>query len=200
MDDPLYNIYSNLLIFVRDYRRYTFDQQSILEPHTFAKKMTIDHYIKLDCADESEHESERITVLLFKPDSKYLKTMPLFKKLLNGIHARRIITVSKEPLSKYIERWIETLDLSLKSYFHRHFLVEIPKGPFCSKHTILSPEEAKKVCEHDLMINPLSLPAIQVTDPQCIWINAQVGQIIRIDAPSDVAGAVVRYRLVVPNE
>ena len=137
-----------------------------------------------------------------KTDSKYIKATPNFKKLMDslGQDPVDVYVITKTPLSIYINKILHKFaNLKILNFLHRHFSIEITRGPHCSKHTILSDDEVIKTCFQDLMIHPLSIPPIFVTDPICVWIGAEIGQVIRIEADSEIAGKVIRYRIVSPK-
>lgn len=198
MTDILYQKYLNIQKFITEYRKYTVD--GFLDQEKFNKQILTEHYVKCDCIDPKTQT--KVYIFLFKKDSKYLKSTPNFKKLMMslGKDEANVIIISKEPLSIYINKILPSLvNLTIENYLHRHFVIEIPKGPLCSKHTILTKSEVQQLCLNELMIHPLGLPSILVTDPQCIWIGAKVGQVIKIEANSEITGKVIRYRLVVPT-
>jgi DNA-directed RNA polymerase subunit H (RpoH/RPB5) len=109
-----------------------------------------------------------------------------------------IMVFTKEPLSVYIKKAIKQYPLlHIQNYLYKHFTMELNKGPLCSKHTILSPEDARKVC-FELMTHGHKLPSISVDDPQNIWIGGKINDIIKIEAVSEITGTCIRYRLVTP--
>jgi DNA-directed RNA polymerase subunit H (RpoH/RPB5) len=82
------------------------------------------------------------------------------------------------------------------NYMHRMFLLEIPRAPLCGKHTVLTKQEARELCSEHLMTSKFKLPAIQLNDPQVIWCGGRSGDIIKIEANSELCGRSIRYRLV----
>ena len=75
---------------------------------------------------------------------------------------------------------------------------DIMKHMLVPYHEILSENEKKEVMK-DFSITPDQLPKILNTDPVCISIGAQPGQIIRITRKSHTATKAVAYRLVVES-
>jgi DNA-directed RNA polymerase subunit H (RpoH/RPB5) len=138
-------------------------------------------------------------------DSKNIQN----SKILNYAKSNLdIILITKKELSTYIKKKISDINLKIivtkskikfHNYLHKHFLLDIKNGPLCSPHTILTKEEVRKLCTRELMIHPLSLPSILINDPQIIWIGAELGDIIKIEANSEMAGKVIRYRIVTPT-
>ena len=139
---------------------------------------------------------------LMKSDSKYVKSTPNFKKLMDslGNSVAEVFIITKVPLSIYINKVLHSFGtLRISNYLHRHFSIEITRGPLCSKHTILSNEEVIKTCFQDLMIHPLSIPPIFISDPICLWIGAEIGQVVKIESYSENSGLAIRYRIVSPK-
>jgi len=77
-----------------------------------------------------------------------------------------------------------------------HFRAIIPLGQYCSKHTILTKEEADKLLK-SLHVSKINLPTIHFNDPQIIWIGASRGDIIHIDRLSESTGKSDYYRYVI---
>ena len=199
MSGTLYRKYTNIQLFIKDYRKFITEDE-FLTRKQFKKTIQVEQYIKINCRHPTTGQT--IYIYLMKTDSKYVKSTPNFKKLMDSIgqDPSDVYVITKTHLSIYISKILHKFsNLKIYNFLHRHFSIEITKGPHCSKHTILSDEEVVKTCFQDLMIHPLSIPPIFVTDPICIWIGAEIGQVIRIEADSEIAGKVIRYRIVSPK-
>lgn len=111
--------------------------------------------------------------------------------------------ITKKELSTYFIRNIQTenkkINLIVHNYLHKRFLLEITNGPLCGKHTVLTKQEARELCAEHLMTSKFKLPFILITDPQIIWCGAKIGDIVKIEINSELAGRSIRYRLVVPQ-
>ena len=203
MVDILYQKYLNLQKFIVKYRNYE-AIGGFLDNKSFNKQMLTDHYIKCECINHrSRDEDKKIYIYLLKTDCKHLKTTSAFKKLILslGKNPVNVIIISKDLLNIYIKKQIAKLpNLNIQNYLHKHFVNEIPKGPHCSAHRILTPDEAKNICNKHLLANQLSLPSIIVTHPQCIWIGAEIDDIIEINSISELSGKSIRYRIVKPDD
>lgn len=112
------------------------------------------------------------------------------------------IFITKRELTTYFIRNIQVKyklhNLVVHNYLHKHFVIDISQAPLCSKHTRLSKTEAVDLLSCQLMTSPYSLPRIFINDPQIIWCGGKVGEIIRIEVNSEMAGKSIRYRIVVP--
>jgi DNA-directed RNA polymerase subunit H (RpoH/RPB5) len=175
-------------------------EEEFLDRKSFKKIIQLEQYVRVNCRNPTTGRT--IYIYLMKTDSKYIKATPNFKKLIDslGQDPADVYIITKMPLSIYINKILHKFsNLKILNFLHRHFSIEITRGPHCSKHTILTDEEVIKTCFQDLMIHPLSIPPIFVTDPICIWIGAEIGQVIRIEADSEISGKVIRYRIVSPK-
>jgi DNA-directed RNA polymerase subunit H (RpoH/RPB5) len=199
MSGTLYRKYLNIQLFINDYRKFTMEDE-LLTRKQFKKTMQIEQYVRVVCRHPAT--GQIIYIYLMKTDSKYVKATPNFKKLMDslGQEPATVYIITKALLSIYINKILHKFsNLKIFNFLHMHFSIEITRGPHCSKHTILSNDEVIKTCFQDLMIHPLSIPPIFVTDPICIWIGAEIGQVIRIEGSSEIAGKVIRYRIVSPK-
>lgn len=148
---------------------------------------------------ENKKEGVKVDIYLFKSDSKYMKTTSEFTKLLDRYREPfNIIIFSKEKLSTYLSKAIKRYpSLKIDNFLHKHFTIELSKGPLCSVHEILSPEEVKEVCLN-AMAHGHKFPAIPVDDPQNIWIGGKINDLVRIVSISEITGKSVRYRIITP--
>jgi DNA-directed RNA polymerase subunit H (RpoH/RPB5) len=199
MSGTLYRKYVNIQLFATEYRKF-----QVIEPFLtrkqFKKTIQLEQFVRAKCRNA---ETGRIVyIYLMKTESKFIKTTPNFKKLMDtiGTDPADIYIITKLPLSIYINKVLhEFSHLKIQNFLHRHFSIEATKGPLCSHHEILTDEEVIKTCFQDLMIHPLSIPPIFTSDTMSIWIGAEIGQVIKITANSENAGKVVRYRIVSPK-
>ena len=56
-----------------------------------------------------------------------------------------------------------------------------------------------ELANNELCCYIINLPKIYDNDPQCLWIGAQVGDVLEITMYTDMAGEVIVYRVVVPR-
>jgi DNA-directed RNA polymerase subunit H (RpoH/RPB5) len=196
--EQLFEKYKNIQKFLTEYRKFVLDKKdSFLNFDDFKNKIQLTGYVIHHLIQASD--STTLDIYLFKKDSKYIKTTSEFIKLLDRyrdpIH---IMIFTKERLSIYLKKAIRRYpNIRIENYLHKHFMMELNKGPLCAKHTILSLEEAREVCI-DLMAHGHKLPAIAIDDPQNIWIGGKINDIIKIEANSEITGKTIRYRIVTP--
>lgn len=196
MSDLQYTQYKNLHIFAEKWRKYI-NKSSIYDNDTFRKHMQTDQYVKLDYQSVN---GKPVLIYLFAKDSKYNSSQDL-KRLLSKIkEPSDVIIVSDAPLKTYSIRAIQTFKhLRVKTYLHENFDLIIPQGPLCYPHRILSHEEVDRLLNNELCCGLINLPKILLEDVQCIWIGAEVGDVIEIKMLSEITGESVQYRVVIPK-
>jgi DNA-directed RNA polymerase subunit H (RpoH/RPB5) len=197
--NEFFNIYKNIQLFITDYRKYEL-LDKFYNFVDFKKKIQDESYIIHKCLDSVNQK--KVYIYILSENNLYTKSTSKFKKLFNKIEndVSKVILITKIDISIYINKSINTYtNLNVSMYLHKHFLLEMAKGPLCSKHSILSKKEVTRLCTQDLILHPLSLPSISIMDPQNIWIGGELGQIIKIESYSELTGKTIRYRIVSPG-
>jgi DNA-directed RNA polymerase subunit H (RpoH/RPB5) len=195
----LYEKYENIQKFITKYRHYTMEEKFLDFP-TFKKSMQVEQYIKHKCVDPIK--GMLVYIYIFHDNSKYIKTTPQFKRLIDKIpeEPSNVIIISKNELSIYINKSLMKYPhLNIYNYLHKYFTIELTNGPLCSEHVILSNVDVRHLCSRELIIHPLSLPSISINDPQNIWVGGELGQVIKITSISEITGKTIRYRIVSPD-
>lgn len=196
MSDAQYVQYVNLHIFAKDWRKYKRVSPE-LNKSTFRKNMQYDRYVRLDYFNTSN--GKPVVIYLLAKGSKYAEQSHELKKLLAKIKdPSDVILVSEKKFKVYSMRVIATYKhLRVKMYLHENFALIIPKGPLCSKHELMTTTEVKHLLNNELFCYLYNLPKILVSDPQCIWIGAEVGDVVRITSLSETSGEFIQYKVVV---
>lgn len=196
--EQLYEKYMNIQLFAIQYRKYTLLDDAFETYDNFKNKMQIFEYI-LHKFSDPKHPDKIIDLYLFKHDSKYISLTAQFKKILDRYNSEQtIIMITQEELNVYRKKSIKQYkNLTIKNYLHKHFIMEMNRGPLCSIHSILTPAETKAVC-YNIMTHGHKLPAIFESDPQNIWIGGEINDLIKIESYSEITGKSIRYRIVTP--
>lgn len=207
MPSELFEIYNNIFIFLEKYRNYEIKTIK-LTMEKFNGNIRLDQYTKIESRDIKNEQS--IISFLFAPNSMYVKTTKMFRSLLDGASRGKksgdkkliIQMFIREPISSYIEKRAVPLydTYEIYFYYHRHFAIESPLAPNVPLHEILDTESAIDICKNHLHVHPLELPKILITDVQCIWIGAKLGDIIKLTGISPISGKYIKYRVVVPPD
>jgi len=205
--EELFDKYENVQLFLTKYRGYAAPKEGFFDFETFKNKMQVTGYIfhtvapiglrTLEAGDAAE-----IDVFMMAEQSPYVSSAPAFRRLLNRYKPKKrtVFVITKEKLNIHIKKSIKKsyAHLHIRNFLHMHFVMELNRGPMCGKHTILTDEEVRALCD-DISSHGHMLPEIMLNDPQNIWIGGKVNDIIKIENVSGLTGNSIRYRIVVPN-
>ncbi len=96
-----------------------------------------------------------------------------------------------------VKKMEESLEGNVKIRPYWQFLFDLSSNPCCSKHRVLSKDEAVTLVKESY-ISTDSLARIVENDPMVLWIGAEVGDLIEIERPSSVSLIGYEYRKVIP--
>ena len=197
MSDAQFNQYNNLFIFAKDWRKYKIESKR-MEIDEFRKNMQSDQYVKIECLDNRKNKT--VSIYLFDIVCKYTTKSTELKKLLKKNKTNIVLLITYEPLNTYCKRAVSSMkNLNIFVYRHEIFSLIIPNGPLCYPHRIMSRDEVLKLTNDDLACYLTNLPKIFDEDPQCVWIGAEIGNVVEIKMLSDISGEAIHYRVVVPK-
>lgn len=167
------------------------------------KNMQFDMYVKI----VGEKGDKKIVIAILGRNEKGTNDIATvtekFRLFINSIkeHDADIILISPCQFQTHVLNFIaeQKLDRRISRYSYDHFKVVVPLGPYCSRHIVLSPTEAKE--QIDLhRINSKEMKKIYTYDPQIVWLGAQPGDIIWIDRLNPLSGKSGDLRRVVRGE
>jgi DNA-directed RNA polymerase subunit H (RpoH/RPB5) len=201
--NKLYSKYQNILVFAGPkYRNFTLDEGYDLDRKTFVQTMQLNEYLLVSGVDNAS--GKKIYLLLIKPGSDYGRRTEHMKRIFKTIKPEpcTVFIFTKTPLTVYIRRALKLMTpITYKNYFYKHFVIPIEQGPLCSRFKVLSEEETQHLCRKQLFISSrLDLPRIYLSDPQVIWVGAEIGQVVKILTRSLIAGMMITYRVVYPEK
>lgn len=189
--------YTNLLIFIKEWRKYVMESKE-LNLVEFRESMQLNYYTLIKCIDNKQNKI--VNIYLFDKSSKYIDTSSEMKKLIlsNKINID-LILISQHPLKTYHRTMINEQKkyYNIHPYLHEIFDLVLPNGPLCYPHRIMTHEEVLKLTNEQLCCFVVNLPKILDTDPQCIWIGAEVGNVVEVQMLSDIIGLTYQYRVVI---
>jgi len=196
----LYHKYKNILLFLSDkqYRNYKLVDKELSDKE-FVDNIIKNEYIKITCKDKSDNT---IYCYLLPNNSKYLE-IEYVTKLFNSLnkestYGTKVIMITKYDLNKHIKKnYVNYNNLTIYNFPHKYFIVPINKGPLCAKYRILSKDEAEELLNNLMKINRYELRKIRVDDPQMIWIDANVGDIVECEDISFYSAFSCKYELVI---
>jgi DNA-directed RNA polymerase subunit H (RpoH/RPB5) len=198
MTESQYTQYKNIITFVTEWRKYNLTHKPV-EMESFRKKMQGDQYILLDAYDPIKNK--KVLIYLFDKNSRYTQVSQDLKKLLNTIkQSCTIMLIVYKDLNVYCRKTIAKFKyLDIITYRQEIFDLIIPNGPLCYPHRKLSREEVLKLFNDELGCNLYNISKIMDEDSQCIWIGAEVGDVVEINMLSDISGHCVQYKVVIPK-
>ncbi len=108
---------------------------------------------------------------------------------------KQVLPEGKKTRSKHdtINETYKNAHISL--YTYDIFKIEVPLGPNCFPHIILSEEEKAEFLVRE-RLDVVNMPKILTTDPQCIWIGARKGDIVKILRRNPLSITEIHYRYV----
>ena len=198
MDSIQYQLYLNVHEFATKWRKYK-TIGNILDEDSLKKAMQYEHYVKMEYYNEKIGKT--VICYLLSTNSKYGEQTQEMRKLLSLIRDPcDIIVISKQPLKNYITKAINQFKLlRIKCYLHENFALIIPNGPLCYEHKIMDKNAVYNLLNNDLRCSLINLPKISVNDVQCIWVGAEVGDVLQIKIINDITGISLQYRVVIPS-
>lgn len=152
-------------------------------------------------------------ILLLDLESIYTQSTQNFIKVLNRIpefddnnrkNNLEILIISHNELNIHLTKKLDSLIfngssesgfLHLFSYKYLHFSSERPKHLLTAPQRILNKQEAAEVLEV-LCAEKNNLPKIRKVDPICIWLGAEIGDIIEAKLQSEISGIETKYLVV----
>jgi DNA-directed RNA polymerase subunit H (RpoH/RPB5) len=206
-ENPSYQIYGNLPAFLENRGLAPLAPQDLEKKRDrFIGELTEIGYFRVDARDPATADETVVFILAMGGD--FSNSAPQLKKLLFGLEneeragplAEVILFVEEAALSK---KNIVAVLADYRSEKRRYYsmysyallALNIPKVQCIPRHTVLTPEEKKALLDTS-RIGVADLPFITSTDPPVVWEGARVGDVVRVDAPSETAGTAVRYYLV----
>ncbi len=195
MSESLYNYYCNVHSCMVDWRKYTQISQ-LKEIKDFIADIQHKKFSSMVYKNGTS-DREVYTFFIASSDNDFAMKSADLKSLIATIkNPSDIILISKYFLgSRNINSLISYNQFRIVNYTHNMFLMIMPLAPMCYPHQILSKEEMISLLDQKLITKIENLPRILQNDVQCIWIDARIGQVIRIVRESQ-SGLYYEYRLV----
>jgi DNA-directed RNA polymerase subunit H (RpoH/RPB5) len=200
MADPQYTQYENLRVFAKDWRNYD-KEEPVMPLKTFQKEMQVKEHITMRYAERGT--GRPVVIYLLSKGSKCVN-VPELRRMLNLLRREpaTVMIISENPLKVHSVTLINSsayAHLNIRNYPHNIFKAIIPLGPKCHPHEKLEQKDAQRILNEEIFSYLVSLPKIHQEDPQCIWIGAELGDIVKVTQASTNAMGSITYRVVVPR-
>ena len=200
MDSPIVKVMSNLV-------HYCNNRKIEIEPNTFwgkkinnedlINKININNLVQIN----GTFGAKTITIITLLENGMYSNhiqnvrnLVKMFEKYDEAIIIADSTFIHKANIINLLEEYVSSGKLRVFGY--KTFIVNILTVPIIPKHEIMTEDEIAKLLE-DNRITKSNLPMIKYSDPPIIWINAKIGDVVRIYRYSPVCGVSFYYRVVV---
>lgn len=201
----MYRIYTNVFEYLKVIQ-YTADSK-IMTSEEFEKYSQFNRYLKIKTTHVTEgivylfllldapNNTEVVKSLGKKKTESYsfdgmLNTIPETKANVMFICKDNAIQQVKKAVAKYKKK-----EITLRTMSSWRFMVNVRNHILVPEHILCSEEEKKSIMD-ELHLTSGMLPKIKITDPQVEWLNAKVGDVIKI-LRNDSNGRSVYYRVVI---
>lgn len=193
----MFSVYQNSIKFIINIG-YSIESKS-LDEKSYIKELDFSGYSII----KASKDSKGLYFIIVSPNSVSTSKSAEFAKIINKIKGKnnRLIVVSENGLKSGVIKSITTKYKEKISSFqeHKHILFKIDprNNVIVPRHTICDEKEREKVLKDNGLDDVSHFPKIIYNkDPQAIWLDAQVGDLIRIERFSSV-GCSVAYRVCV---
>lgn len=199
MSDADYNRYLNVYECASVWRKYTM-LDAKLDRDAFRTRMQTNSMVEIHAT--SSRKNRLVIFHLFDdlPENKYLsKTAELINLVEKYDRGTNVVLITANPFKAHFLKAVKKLNAVWPMYCYRYynFNLVIPNAPGGSVHRIMSRDEVLELCNTALYSAIENFPKILDQDPQCIWIDADVGDVLEITRISD-SGPAIDYRVVIP--
>jgi DNA-directed RNA polymerase subunit H (RpoH/RPB5) len=195
MSQTLYRVYKNIFLLALKYRGYEkIDEE--LERDIFMLQIRQVGYVITKFKDPENFRP--VYFILISETSNLSSKSAELRALIDSFKDPcDLIILMKKKLKQNIDSvLVPRKHLNITVFLQKHLIIEMPKAPLCGRSRILSREEFLRLANNDLGVQLTDLPIIRAEDPQCMWINAKVGDVVEITMDSDISGETVHYRVV----
>ena len=186
-----WEVYKNLQKFIVEYRKWEV-VGSFLDEGKFTEKILHDDLVKIFCIDKN---NKNVELVLLNKDNEAASKTDNFRTLMKKVKSDIVIIISYNNISTQIKSKFKEFDTEIINYSYNLFKIEIPKGPYCFPHRILSEEEVSQLLEF-CKKERNGFPKCKHSDPQIIWIGGKPGDLIEITSDNPNTGTELRYRIV----
>jgi DNA-directed RNA polymerase subunit H (RpoH/RPB5) len=190
--DADFRIYDILCIWMKECKQYKMPEgYKDLSAEEFKKQIQTNNYIHIQCTSVDD---EKTNIVFVSKLAEISSNVGLFRKMLRNIGIKpesekiKVIVITKVPFSAGTLKGRQDFpNVSIINYLHREFACDKRKGPMCHTHRVMSDEEKAKLIDF-ANTQAKSFPGISIWDPQIIWLNAKLGDLIQITRIEDTPG------------
>ena len=146
----------------------------------------------------SDKKENKLSIIIIGMES--IKSADIVKILNSITYVSDIYTIADYKLSSSIVKKIYEIKgkISYKNIEFTCFLTDIRKHIMTPKHEICSEQEKELFKNENYILSFSNIPYIFDTDPQIIWLNGKIGDLIKITRKK-YHGELISYRVVIPT-
>ena len=201
----MYRVYLNVFEYLKGIRYESENKK--LSRQEFEKYTQFNKYIKI----KTTHELDGIMYLFLLLDTtnnsdvaksfgKKKTESYSFDGMLNTITETKanVMFICKDSVIQQVKKAVakyKKKEITLKTMAMSRFLVNVRNNILVPEHILCTEEEKKSILD-ELQITSGMLPKIKLSDPQVEWLNAKVGDVIKI-LRNDPTGRSIYYRVVI---
>ena len=187
-----FNVYQNLCKFLH-FIKYTV--KNSVDDKQYESVMSDKGFYIIN-ADKGQN---RLSVIILGFDA--IKSSDIIK-ILNHIEGHSdIYTIKNNKLNSNIVKKIYEIKgkIVYKNIETSCFLIDVRNHILVPKHEVCSEQERDIIKSENYITSLTSVPYIFDTDPQIVWINGKIGDLIKITR-KDYHGELITYRVVIPTQ
>ena len=189
-----YTVYKNLHKYVSVIGYETKDD--IKPKEDFNKTMQFHSHIII----RATKTEEKLYIFLLDEDGFSGKSAE-FNKLINIIPEKQadIIMVTHKHVGTSVKKFLDNYSkkkITVKNLLYDHFKSDLRNNVMVPKHTLCTQEEVDRVMQECHMESLSSFPSIRKDDPQVLWVNGTVGQVIKCERHMNT-GVELYYRVII---
>ena len=201
----MYRVYLNVLEYLRGIRYEPETKE--LSVQEFEKYSQFNRFIKIKTIHGTEGVMYLFLLLDATNNTDVAKTFGKkkteshsFDVMLNTIPETKanVLFICKDSSIQQVKKSVlkyKKKEITLKTISTSRFMINVRNNILVPEHILCTEEEKKSIME-ELRLTTGMLPKIKITDAQVEWLNAKVGDVIKI-LRNDSTGRSIYYRVVI---
>ena len=203
-----YKVYENVYVYLQEVKKYKITEDKTMEkgqlngkPNNvkeYKKTMQFHQYIRIKAIKDINGESNILYVFIIN-DPLYVSRVSMFIKLLNTIKEKTysMLLISKEDNIKNSIKSYDKKNINFRYLSFNYFKIDPRKHILVPKHNLCSPEKISEILSHYHLDDVKQFSQIKYDDPQVVWVDGEVGDVIEIEE-INLNSSALKYRIVIP--
>lgn len=199
-----FEVYKNVYLYLKEVKKYKITEDKTMEktqlngsPNNvkeYKKTMQFHEYIRIRATDEKNN----MLYVFIIDNPLYVSRVSMFTKLLNTVKETNysMLLISKETKIKNSIKSYEKNNINFRYLSFDYFKFDPRKHVLVPKHNLCSPEKVSEILNRYHLTNAKQFSQIKYDDPQVVWVNGEVGDIIEIEE-TNLNSSTLKYRIVI---